>query len=397
MRIRHQFSYFLCSQITLTLSNIITDMVFILSVYGRNSSIFEASLILVTSSFARLFDSAVLTNFIDRYDRKLLYKLSLCLKVILLLLSYLFFENISLLFMIKFLLSLSDSIVSPVQSVILTQVLSDDNKSRVKANGIFYSALQVFQTAAWVVGIPVVKYLNYSKALILAMLLLVLCFVLIEKIRLNEIKGYPQKVTYFNTIKSGWSALIKNSVVKNMTLLDLSETIANVIWSQTFLLTFTVTVMHLDEKWWGYQGSAYFIGSIIGGIVSVRFSEIIGKYGGKIIYMSSLSVALFTWLYTLNGTALIALGLNFLIGFPYQIRDIVENSILQESVTNESMGRIFAIRQFLTTLISMLTILLASAFAERFGVRIIYFFAAVIYTITTIWVANNKLIKSFRA
>lgn len=229
------------------------------------------------------------------------------------------------------------------------------------------------------------------------MLLLVLCFILMEKIRLNEIKIPTSKATYFQTIKSGWHALINNDVVKTITLLDLSETIANVIWSQTFLLTFTVTILNLDEKWWGYQGSIYFIGSIIGGIISVRFAENIARYGGKIIFVSSLSVALFTWLYTYNGVALVALALNFLIGFPYQIRDIVEQSLLQESVTNDSMGRVFAIRQFLTTLLSMLTILLASSLAERFGVRLIYIFAAVIYSMTTIWIAKSKLIKNLRA
>ncbi|GAX48082.1 MFS transporter [Pseudolactococcus reticulitermitis] len=257
MRHKHQFGYFLCSQISLTLSNIVTDMVFILAVYARNASIFEASLILVTSSLAKLFGSAILTNIIDRYDRKQLYKLALCLKVVLLVVSYLFFSSVGVLFVVKFLLALSDSIISPVQSVILTRVLSDDHGNRVKANGIFYSTLQVFQTAAWVVGIPVVKYLNYNKALMLAMLLLVWCFILIEKLRLNEIKLEPSKISYFKNMKSGWQALRNNPVVKNITLLDLSETVANVIWTQTFLLTFTVTVLHLDEKWWGYQGSIY--------------------------------------------------------------------------------------------------------------------------------------------
>ncbi|WP_332406741.1 MFS transporter [Lactococcus laudensis] len=397
IEVKKKFTYFLCPQITLTLSNIVTNMVFILSVYNRNSSIFQASLVLVTSSFAQLFGSAILTKFIDSYNRKHLYKFSLYFKFILLLFSYLYFENIGALFVIRFLLSLSDSIISPVQSVILTQVLTDEYENRVKANGIFYSTLQVFQTCAWVVGIPVVKYLNYNKALILAMLLLVLCFILMEKIRLNEIKIPTSKATYFQTIKSGWHALINNDVVKTITLLDLSETIANVIWSQTFLLTFTVTILNLDEKWWGYQGSIYFIGSIIGGIISARFAENIARYGGKIIFVSSLSVALFTWLYTYNGVALVALALNFLIGFPYQIRDIVEQSLLQESVTNDSMGRVFAIRQFLTTLLSMLTILLASSLAERFGVRLIYIFAAVIYSMTTIWIAKSKLIKNLRA
>jgi MFS family permease len=371
-------------------------MVFILSVYGRNASIFEASLVLVTSSCAKLFGSAVLTNYIDRYDRKQLYKISLCLKIILLGFSYLFFENIIILFIIKFLLSLSDSIISPIQSVILTHVLSDDTKNRVKANGIFYSTLQVFQTAAWVVGIPVVKYLNYRNALIFAVILLVLCFILMTRLKLGQLNLQTQKFTYFKNVKSGWQALIHNDVVKNITLLDLSETVANVIWSQTFLLIFTVTVLHLGENWWGYQGSIYFVGSIIGGIVSVKFSEVIGRYGGKIILVSSFAVALFTWLYAFNNLAVIALVLNFFIGFPYQIRDIVEQSILQEAVSDDSMGRVFTIRQFLTILISMVTILLASALAEQFGVKLIYVIAALIYTLTMIWIGNNKLIKNFK-
>ncbi|WP_415859747.1 MFS transporter [Lactococcus laudensis] len=152
IEVKKKFTYFLCSQITLTLSNIVTNMVFILSVYNRNSSIFQASLVLVTSSFAQLFGSAILTKFIDSYNRKHLYKFSLYFKFILLLFSYLYFENIGALFVIRFLLSLSDSIISPVQSVILTQVLTDEYENRVKAMVFFIQLYKFFKPVhGWLV------------------------------------------------------------------------------------------------------------------------------------------------------------------------------------------------------------------------------------------------------
>lgn len=75
--------------------------------------------------------------------------------------------------------------------------------------------------------------------------------------------------------------------------MDACESIANVIWTQTFLLLFTTSFLGLSEKWWGFQGAAYFVGSILGGVISIWYSKDIAKLGGKVIFLSSFLVVIF--------------------------------------------------------------------------------------------------------
>ena len=178
--------------------------------------------------------------------------------------------------------------------------------------------------------------------------------------------------------------------------MDTCESIANVIWTQTFLLFFTTSFLNLSEEWWGFQGAAYFVGSIVGGIISIRYSKYISQFGGKIIFFSSLLVAIFTGIYAFNKVAFLALVINFFIGIPYQIRDLVQQSLIQEKSPTYSIGRVFSLRQLILTITSSASLAIFSYLSSRIGIQAIYLIATIIYAIVTIWILLNRKIIKFK-
>ena len=301
------------------------------------------------------------------------------------------YQNIYVVLLIKFLLSLFDSAIAPAQGVLLTQITSDD---RIRLNGIFYTVIQIFQTATWTIGIPIVLFLKPFMAFSIILGMIFLSIVLVQKLNIVD-KIQTASLSYFERIRQGWEDLVQIPELWNVTIMDICESVANVIWTQTFLLFFTINFLGLSEEWWGFQGAAYFIGSILGGLISIKFSSYIARIGGKIIFLSALLVAVITGIYAINKIAVLALVINFFIGIPYQIRDLVQQSLIQENSPNYSIGRVYTIRQLILTVTSSISLLIFSYLSHQIGIQSIYFIATVIYFSISIWIFFNRKIMKF--
>lgn len=384
------FLEFLVGQILIILTGILLDMVLILFVYQMSQSLFETSAILIVGSVANVLGSVLLSNVIDKIPAKWVMMRTLILKIFIICLLALFYKNIYIVFLIKFLLSFLDSVISPAQGVLLAEITDD----RIRLNSIFYTVIQIFQTATWTLGIPIVLILKPFMTFCLILTMLFLSMIFTKNINIVD-KIQSSSLSYIERLKQGWEDLFRIPELWNITIMDTCESIANVIWTQTFLLFFTTSFLGLTEKWWGFQGAAYFVGSIVGGIISIKFSSNIAQLGGKIIFFSSLLVAIFTGIYAINTVGILALMINFFIGIPYQIRDLVQQSLIQDNSPDYSIGRIYTLRQLILTITSSSSLLIFSYLSSRIGIQLIYLIAAVIYLSISIWIFFNKKIMKF--
>ncbi|MHB9781751.1 MFS transporter [Streptococcus sp. 10F2] len=385
------FLEFLAGQLLIVLTGILLDMVLILFVYQMSQSLFETSVILIVGSVARVLGSILLSNIIDKISAKWVMIGTLILKILIICLLAVFYGNIYVVFLIKFLLSFLDSAISPAQGVLLAEITDDD---RIRLNSIFYTVIQIFQTATWTLGIPIVLILKPFMTFCLILMMLFLSMILTKSIDIVD-KIQSSSLSYIERLKQGWEDLFRIPELWNITIMDTCESIANVIWTQTFLLFFTTSFLGLTEKWWGFQGAAYFVGSIVGGIISIKFSSNIARLGGKIIFFSSLLVAILTGIYAINTISILALMINFFIGIPYQIRDLVQQSLIQDNSPDYSIGRIYTLRQLILTITSSSSLLIFSYLSSRIGIQLIYLIAAVIYFSISIWIFFNKKIMKF--
>lgn len=385
------FIKFLISQVLTILAGVLLDMALILFVYQKSQSLFETSMILVISSVAKILGSILLSNLFDKLSAKgIMAGTSLC-KIFLIMVLAVTYTSIPTVLLMTFLLSFIGSALSPAQGVLLAHIAMDD---RVRLNGIFYTVIQIFQTAIWTLGIPVVLVLKPFVVFYLIIILLLLSVVLLRQIDVKY-RVQADSLSYRKRVRQGWDDLFHIAELRNVTIMDTCESIANVIWTQTFLLFFTTSFLGLPEEWWGFQGAAYFVGSILGGIISISYSKAVSRLGGKVIFGSSLLVAILTGIYAFNKIAWFALVINFLIGIPYQIRDLVQQSLIQENSPTYSVGRIFTLRQLILTITSSSSLLIFSYLSSQIGIQSIYLIAAFIYSAVTIWIFLNRKIMNF--
>jgi hypothetical protein len=391
-KLSKSFLKFLTAQVFIILAGILLDMVLILFVYQMSQSLFDTSMILVVGSISRILGSILLSNIFDKISAKWIMLGALIAKVLIILLLICTYRYIYLVLISKFLLSLLDSAISPAQGVLLADIIKED---RIRLNGIFYTVIQVFQTATWTFGIPFVLFLNPFAAFCVIILMITISLWLLKKIDTKD-RVQTNLLPYFERLKQGWYDLFHITELWNITIMDTFESIANVIWTQTFLLFFTTSFLNLSEEWWGFQGAAYFVGSIVGGIISIRYSKYISQLGGKVIFFSSLLVAILTGIYAFNKVAFLALVINFFIGIPYQIRDLVQQSLIQEKSPTYSIGRVFSLRQLILTITSSGSLAIFSYLSSRIGIQAVYMIATIIYAIVTIWILLNRKIIKFK-
>lgn len=391
-KLSKSFLKFLTAQVFIILAGIFLDMVLILFVYQMSQSLFDTSMILVVGSISRILGSILLSNIFDKISAKWIMLGALIAKVFIIMLLICNYRYIYLVLISKFLLSLLDSAISPAQGVLLADIIKED---RIRLNGIFYTVIQVFQTATWTFGIPFVLFLNPFAAFCVIILMITISLWLLKKIDTKD-RVQTNLLPYFERLKQGWYDLFHITELWNITIMDTCESIANVIWTQTFLLFFTTSFLNLSEEWWGFQGAAYFVGSIVGGIISIRYSKYISQLGGKVIFFSSLLVAIFTGIYAFNKVAFLALVINFFIGIPYQIRDLVQQSLIQEKSPTYSIGRVFSLRQLILTITSSGSLAIFSYLSSRIGIQAVYLIATIIYAIVTIWILLNRKIIKFK-
>ena len=116
---------------------------------------------------------------------------------------------------------------------------------------------------------------------------------------------------------------------------------------------------------------------------------------GKVIIVSSLTVAIASLIYTFNTSPILALLINFVIGFPYQIRDVMQQSLIQEKADNKTIGRVLAIRDISISLIYIISLIIGGIIGELFGIRLVYFMASLIYIIVSFIIANNDNVRNY--
>lgn len=113
------------------------------------------------------------------------------------------------------------------------------------------------------------------------------------------------------------------------------------------------------------------------------------------MFISSLLVTLLTLFYTVNRSPIITIIISFLVGPPAQIRNIIQESIIQEKVDPSILARAFAARSVLMQLMYAVALVSFSYLADLIGILPVYFISVIIYfAISFIPVISSALKKT---
>ena len=382
-------------QICSTFADLLFNVSIILFIYSKSSSIASTTFAIVLSTLSKMLGSFFVTHFLDKIKSKKIIIISWMFKLLFVMISQFLIRNTLYVYIFLSAYSFMSSIASPAIGTLLSHL--SKGAELIRQNSIYNLSLQLIQTAAWGISIPIINFVGTSKILMTIIVFYCLSIGFMYYIQRDlSVENYKaDNKTFWTRFHDGVQALRENEIVRNITFMDLTETAANIIWTQSFMLAFTTKMLHSESEWLGYQTSFYFIGSIVGGSAVLLLLRTFSQNAGKVIIVSSLTVAIASLIYTFNTSPILALLINFVIGFPYQIRDVMQQSLIQEKADNKTIGRVLAIRDISISLIYIISLIIVGIIGELFGIRLVYFMASLIYIIVSFIIANNDNVRNY--
>ncbi|MFD3445928.1 MFS transporter [Microbacteriaceae bacterium 4G12] len=384
----HSFYSFWIAKTTISLADVVYIMVITTYIYQGTGSVLLASLFpflkALTGLIAGLSAPLLLQN---KSMSKVLINLQV-IKAILITLLLVGFtaltSHIYILLGYILILSFVEGWGSPLLNSIVPQIVPRDEL--VKANSSLALSNQIVQIGGYTLtGFLVVKIGYTSTLLITAILLWISIFCLYIAVRpLHNQKTQNQSASKWSLMKEGWIHIWNNSTLRLITLMDIIEGIAGQIWVGAITLVYVKEVLHKGEQWWGYINASYYIGTILGGLVTVYLAKKIQKNLIFSMATGSFIFSTLTFLYGLSSIPFLSLLLCVAMGPAYQIRDVAQQTAFQTNIDASLLPKVYASRGVLLSAISSISIFIIGAISEYLGIRMVYIFGAILICISAV-------------
>ncbi|SDB85280.1 MFS transporter [Shouchella lonarensis] len=360
------------------LSSILLQVVVMIEVYKRTNSIFGSSVVLATISLGLFLGGIVASNHIDRFPLKKVMQVCGWMRAVLVIIigGVLFIDSpvmLVVLYVILFAYSFVNAWYQPARFAMLPLII--EKGQYMQANGTLVLARQILMTAGWGLGGFIAMYVPLTVTMVSIALFYVISSVVIGSINVNEdahVRGGKRK-------GSNWAFVLKNPIVRAITIMDAAEALANAIWTSALLLAFTTSVLMVGEAWWGFLNAGYFVGAILGGLIVTLEAKRFSTNIGVMIGLGGISMGIFTILFSLNTIPLLAVVMCILMGPMYQVRDVCQVTVLQHAIPAEKRASVMATRSAILTPWNGIAVLIMGFLADVVKVQFVFLFAGGLY------------------
>jgi MFS family permease len=254
---------------------------------------------------------------------------------------------------------------------------------RMQANSILSTIDQTFLFAGWSLGGFILSLTGVTQSLFITAVLLLISFVCLLFIK--EANAYKQtQKRSAAKLMEGWHFLWIHKRIRALVVMDIIESLVGTIWIGAITLTFVKEVLEKGEAWWGYINGAYYFGSIVGGIIVYRMSSVIKGRLLLFMFAGSIGYAVFTGFYGLVTNSYLALVLLIMMGPAYQLRDVAQETIYQNTCSNGMLPKVIAAKSTLVQAVFILSTAFVGTVADLLGVRFVYLFSSFILLLTAL-------------
>ncbi|MER0468364.1 MFS transporter [Bacillus cabrialesii subsp. cabrialesii] len=373
----------LLSQSLQSLAGVLVTIVLMVRVYQMTDSVFLAGLVLSFMSFASIAASFCISPVLRNLGfKKVLAFANLLRAVFTILMAYSVSHNgqvyfwVTLLFVFCF--SFAGAFFQPARFALLPIIVPKEQY--VKANGVISLSNQLFLTAGWGLGGMLTYAVPFELVVGAAICLFVLSGTSISVLLVNEKETEGTVETA--SARSIWKDLMIIPVVRDITVMDMIEALAGSVWSSAILLAFTAAVLRESEVWWGMFNASYFIGAIVGSVIAIRFSAFFEQNMGYAIVFSSLVMSALTLLFSFSPIPFLCALACAAMGPFYQVRDICQETMLQEVIPEQMRIGIMAAKNAMLTPWSGITYSIMGIVADAAGAKTAFLAAAALYGMT---------------
>jgi MFS family permease len=368
------------------LSDVLFTVALTAGVYAQTNSATATALIPLSSSIGRLISGFIAPLVIEKVPSRKLLVLLQAVKA-LIVITFLFLNiatsHLPIIVAVVSLLAILEGFISPTRSSLLPRVV---NKEKiVNANSLISTTDSTLYLAGWMIGGALVSFLGSDSVLWMTVPLMALAAVLYRFVMVvSSISVQNEQKSMIKTLQEGWIILWKNKLIRGITGMNISEGLANGVWTGAILLVYVQEFLNQDETWWGFLNSSYYIGYILGSIITLKLSKMINNHLGKTIIIGGSLMAFLTVLLAVIPNPWIALVICVLMGPAYQARDISQNVIFQLSLEENQLAKVYASSGTLISALSGIAILIMGFVSDLFGVTMAFIAAGVLYAISAI-------------
>jgi MFS family permease len=374
--VSRSFYALLVSQTSTNLSFALFIMVVVMYLYNETGSTTLSTTATLISIASRMVSGMVLPTISDRFKLPTLLMLSQLTQLvffsglIILIHQQLSVFILMLVFVVMSFISFFNGFFSPIKSSIVRAIVSESD--RVRANSLISSIDQTFLFAGWTFGGLLLSILGKEITLGIAFSLILLSIGSLCMVKVNETSNIESKDGLISRLTAGWKYLFQHQGLRIIIAMDLTEAFVGTIWIGAVTLTYVEEALEKSETWWGYINGAYYLGTIIGGFMVYRLSKMMRGRLAIFMIFGSMMFGLLTFIYGFVSNPYLALFLVLLMGPSYQIRDLAQETMFQNSANEKILTKILAAKSALIQLIIIFSIIGIGVLTDLIGVRLVY-------------------------
>jgi MFS family permease len=205
-----------------------------------------------------------------------------------------------------------------------------------------------------------------------------------------------ERLPVFSAVAEGLAYLRRHHLARALITMETLEHVPHGMWTSGLMLVFTERALGGDAAGWGYQNSAFFIGQLLGALLTLSLSVRLARRPGWAIILNAFLCSVITLAYAVSPSLAVAIVVNFMFGPAFAARDVAQDSLLQATVESGLLGRVYATRSMLAHTAFLLAGFGFAWLAEQMPVRWVYGFGAMLYAGTVLYALSNATIRHSR-
>lgn len=375
----------------------------LVKVFEHTGSALQTTGVLVAISVPAFLLGPFAGAIVDRYPRKYVVIAMDVVRAALVGLLLLFVSddsvNVSGVYAVVAGLSAASAFHLPAKMALIPTVVPRERL--VSANSIIMSTGQGTLAFGYLSGGLLVLYLSFGQFVGLDVLMFSLAagasgMLRFRRRSVEERRSKHDVDPVWRSVWSGFVTLRKNKVAWPLVVMEFMEHVPHGIWSAALLLVFVSSALDGNSDDWGNIAGLYFAGRLVGAIGAGWMIRRLGGRAGLIITSNAFLCAVLTFLFAHSPEIWIAVFVSFLFGPPMSVRDVTQDVLLQSTVEENVLGRVYALRNTLAVLFFMMSGVFFSWLADRVDIRTIYEIGALLYLGTAVYAACHPGLRAGR-
>jgi MFS transporter, DHA3 family, macrolide efflux protein len=360
-----------------------------------NGKITDLGFLTIAQCIPYIIFGALAGIIIDRFSRKKIMILSDCASG-LVTLCVIFVNNLVLIYAIAFVAALVNVFRTPAQRSMEPNLVEAEDISLLNSfNSMSNSIIMILGSAlgAAIVGFVGVKDAFIIDSISFYLSAIIISLILVEEKHIavkKEIKGFE----YIKEFRDGASIMWKNSTLKLILLIDLYLTFAMAMQGPLIYI-FIKQSLHMGSRAefaWGTLLSTLGIGSICGSLI---IGILVKKYKNKFKLFLNILVfdSVFFTMFLLNKYFPLSIVIFAFLGVIGTAHNIILNTTIQNTVSDDSRGKVFSALSMISNPISILSILTGTVCAQYISAKNVLLLVAGLEALIAIGV---RFTKSYR-